>query len=59
MRSLFGWTLLLMNIECLTNKTFVYEFGQIEMENGLVLSLSLETDLCFFLHDISTLGVDV
>ena len=42
-----SWTVLLTNIACLTDTELVHEFGQIAMENGLIVSLSLKTDICF------------
>ena len=52
-----SWTLFRTNIKCLTDTKLVQEYGQIEMENGLILSLSLKADIFFSLHDNSTVAV--
>ena len=57
MSKCLSWTLLLTNIACLINTKLVYGFSQIEMDFGLVLSLSLKTDVSFSLHDNSNFDV--
>ena len=48
-----SWTLFLMNIACLINMISVHGSDQIDLKFGLVLSLSLKTDVCFSLHNDS------